>query len=154
MRPWYATNARDLLETRRQGLKPDGPVVVSLIGGYVDGAATTLHVHQDMPVERMDWRMLVNLDVWLHAGPAAALEWVLETASRIALARPSDLVLRFQEDKLLHDARIGTGLHTLAIRDLPAHHSFTWCPLNASLSPVAERLCWALLARHPRWTEL
>ena len=32
-RPWYATNARNLLELRQRNLKPAEPVVVSLIGG-------------------------------------------------------------------------------------------------------------------------
>lgn len=155
MKPWYAANARDLLETRRQGLRPDGAVAVSLDGGgFVDGAATTLYVHDDMRHERLDWRMLVNLDVWLCASQQVALQLVVDTASRIAHVRPADLVLRFQDGEQLHDVRVGTGTHTAAIRDLPAVHSFFWCPLNCSLSPLGERLCWALLAKHPRWTEL
>ena len=88
-RPWYATNARDLLEHRRRNLKPVEPVIVSLVGGdFRDVAETVLYARRDMPVDRMDWRMLVDLDVWLWAGTGAAMDWISETAWRIAQARP------------------------------------------------------------------
>ena len=88
-RPWYATNARDLLEHRRRNLKPVEPVIVSLVGGdFRDVAETVLYARRDMPVDRMDWRMLVDLDVWLWAGTGAAMDWITETAWRIAQARP------------------------------------------------------------------
>lgn len=155
MRPWYATNARDLLETRQQGLMPDGRVVVSLVGGhYDDVAAATLYARQDMPVDRMDWRMLVNLEVWLWASPSAALQWLLATASRIAHARPRSLVLRFEQADDLHDVDIGTGLHIPAIRELPAVHAFSWFPVNSSATRFAEQLRWALCDTHKPGTIL
>lgn len=154
-RPWYASNARDLLETRKQGLRPDGRVVVSLVGGqFYDVGAITLYVRPDMPAERLDWRMLADLEVWLWAGPAAALQWVVETASRIAHARPAQFALRFEEGEQLHDVHLGTGYHTAAVLDLPAVHTFTWCPLNASLTAVGQNLTCALTRKHARWTQL
>lgn len=154
-RPWYATNARDLLEARRQGLKPDGPVVVSLVGGDFSGvAAATINVKPDMPVDRLDWRMLVNLHVWLWANQQAKLEWLLATASRIAHVRPRRLVLRFEAGKQVHDVDIGTGIHIPAVRELPATHDFWWSPINCSDTAVATRLRAALLAVHPFQTIL
>lgn len=155
MRPWYATNARDLLATREQGLAPDGRVVVSLVGGqFNDVAATTLYAHADSPVDRMDWRMLVNLEVWIWAGPSAALEWLLETTSRIAHARPRKLALRFESKGELHDVDVGTGLHTPAVRDLSSLHTFLWLPTDLSDTPISAKLRGALLAKHERWTQL
>ena len=151
MKPWYATNARDLMNTREQGLMPAGPVVVSLVGG--EFPMPTIYVRQDMPVDRLDWRMLVNLDVWLWAGPEAALTWLLTTADRIAQARPKSLVLRF-EDKDVHDVEIGTGLHIPAVKTLPACHTFTWTPINCSGTRWGARLRKALMGVHPCWTEL
>lgn len=154
-RAWYATNARDLLATREQGLAPDGRVVVSLVGGqFADVAAVTLHARADAPVDRMDWRMLVNLEVWLWAGPSAALEWLLQTTSRIAHARPHKLVLRFESKGALHDVDVGTGLHTPAMRELPPLHTFLWLPTDLSDTPISAKLRRALLAKHERWTEL
>lgn len=153
--PWYATNARDLLATREQGLMPAGPVVVSLVGGgFADVAAATLYARPDMPVERMDWRMLVNLQVWLWAGPGAALGWLLATASRIAHARPEQLLLRFEEPAGIHDVEIGTGLHIPKVLDLPAQHQFEWVPINCSGTAVGAKLRAALLDTHPSWTRL
>lgn len=154
-RPWYATNARQLLETRRQGLAPDGRVVVSLVGGsFGDVAATTLYAKPDMPVDRLDWRMLVNLDVWLWAGPNAALDWLLTTASRIAQVRPKELLLRFEEPDGIHDVEVGSGLHIPAVRHLAAQHAFDWVPINCSGSLVGAKLRAALIATHKPWTRL
>lgn len=151
MKPWYATNARDLMATREQGLMPSTPVVVSLVGGRFPFPA--LYVRDDMPTERMDWRMLVNLDVWLWAGPEAALNWMLATADRIAKARPKSLILRF-EDKEIHDVEVGSGLHLPAVKNLPAQHVFTWTPINCSGTHWGSRLRKALMGVHPCWTDL
>lgn len=147
MNPWYATNARQLLQTRQQGQSPTGPVVVSLIGGTFP--QRTLHVRPDMPVDRLDWRMLVNLQVWVWAGPAAALDWAIATTARIALARPASLHLRFAAGDELHDVEVGQGLHLPAVLDLPATHDFCWSPVNVGATEVGKRLRRALIARHP-----
>jgi hypothetical protein len=98
--------------------------------------------------------MLVNLDVWLCTSWRDALSDIVEVAFRIAHSKPADLILRFEEGDRLHDVRVGTGLHTPAVRDIAAMHSFCWCPLNCSLSAISERLCWALVAKLPRWAVL
>lgn len=151
MKSWYATNARDLLLAREQGLIPSRPVVVSLVGGEFEQPA--MYAHKDMPWDRMDWRMLVNLDVWLWAGPAAALDWVLNTTERVARARPKSLFLRFEQGGV-HDVEVGEGLHIPEVQGLPPQHSFTWTPINCSGTEWSARLRKALIAVHPCWTEL
>lgn len=155
MSPWYATNARDLLETRRQGFALRRPVAVSLIGGNFEAfTSAALYVRPQMPVERLDWRMLVNLDVWLIGSKDAALDWLLATASRIAQAQPHELVLRFGDGGDWHDVEIGTGLHIPPVADLPAVHRFDWVPINCSGTRLGSQLRRALINTHARWTRL
>lgn len=151
-RPWLAGNGNQLRDMRRAGQRPCGPVAVTLDdGGFVPGAELTLYVHDNMPRDLLDWSMLVNLDVWLCVSRHDPLPDILDNAVHIARARPADLILRFEHADEIHDVRVGTGLHTSPVRDIPAAHSFCWCPLNCSLSELSERLCWALLAKRPRW---
>jgi hypothetical protein len=154
MRPWYAANARNLLETRRKGLAPSGPVIVSLIG-TIEGSETTLYVHDDMPAERMDWRMLVNLEVWIWSDPSVALSRLLNIVDRIARARPRRLVLRlnypyrftWSDDERVHDEEIGThdvevgsAIHREAISDIPAQHEFVWMPFGVTHTPISAQM--------------
>lgn len=156
MKPWYAGNARFLLASREHGMRPDGAVVVSLIGGrHDDLAATTLYVDTDMPADRLDWRMLADLEVWLWAGPEAALSWLLQTALRIAHARPKRLVLRFEEEgDVFHDLEVGAGVHTAAVKDIAAIHAFVWTPINTACTATGAKLRRALDATLPYGTIL
>lgn len=154
-RPWYATNARDLLEARRQGMVPAGPVVVSLIGGSFDRvAAATLYVRDDMPLDRLDWRMLVNLEVWLWADSSTPLDRLLQLLDALAHARPRRLCLRFDHEQQTHDVDLGAGYHTPAVRDLPAVHEFHWEPFALNWTPIEQRLQRAALSRLPAGTVL
>lgn len=166
-RPWYAAGARSLLDNRKQGTVPDGPVVVSLIGGeFRDVAALTLHVHADMPADRLDWRMLVNLEVWVWADATVPLERVLLVLDRIAQARPKRLCLRFNhrftfsgadggtETIDLHDLDIGDGFHHEAIEEVPAIHAFLWSPVPMNGTPVERQLRNALRGTHQPGTWL
>lgn len=167
MKPWYATNARDLLETRQQGLMPDGPVVVSMIGGEFDEvAASTLYLRPDMPLERMDWRMLVNLEVWLWASDKVPLPRVLQALDGIARARPWRLCLRFDHPYHFdaadgtryhfdtHDVDVGQGFHLPQVVDLPPVHEFLWAPTTLQGTPLEYRLRSAALQVHQRGTVL
>lgn len=147
MNPWYATNARTLLETRQQGLKPEGPVVVALVP--VDYSGTMLQVRPDMPTDRMDWRMLANLDVWVCASAKAALEQVMATTWRIAQARPNTLILRFQHDDYIHEIDCGSGCHHPKVADMAPVHEFWWTPINVGGTSVGRRINRALLQAHP-----
>jgi hypothetical protein len=145
---WYAANARNLLSTRRQGLAPQGPVVVSLVGQEFE--QTALYLRPDVAPDRFDWRMLVNLDVWVWASPAASLDWVIETVWRIAKSRPAELALRFEHGDKTHDIDCGTGIHHPAIADIPAVHEFIWLPINTGGSALGYRILRALTAQHPK----
>jgi len=151
-KPWYASNARGLLENRREGHTPDAPVNVSLMGGEFDDIA--LFVRPDMPAQMLDWRMLVNLDVWLWANPSIPLGQVLATASRIAHARPKELILRFEQGNQIHDIEVGSGTHRPAIADIAAEHTFTWMPINLGGTPIGKRLRDALRTVHKPWSTL
>lgn len=149
-KPWYAHGARKLLEVRESGMAPEGSVLVNLTTEDLYGS---LVVKTDMPSDRLDWRMLVNLDVEVFARQTAGLDWLLETTSRIAQARPQSLYVRFEHDGL-HDVEVGTGLHLPKVKDIPAQHSFSWVPINCSGTLTGARLRKALIAKHPRWTVL
>lgn len=154
-RPWYATNARNLLELRQRNLKPAEPVVVSLIGGdFTDIAPTALYARADMPIERLDWRMLVDLDVWLWAGPDAPMELIADTAWRIAQARPRELLLRFETATHIHDLNLGMGTHRPSAAGLPPEHGFWWLPINVGGTGIGYRILKALRAKHPTETTL
>lgn len=170
MKPWYASNARELLEMRKRGRIPDGPVAVSLIGGqYADCAAMTLHVQDDTPIDRLDWKMLVNLEVWIWADPSVPLSKLTVLADRIAQVRPRRLVLRFdhpfkftwndgkkdiEESIDTHDVDIGSGYHNQGIGELPATHAFLWCPIPCNGTPLEHQLRRALRATHTPGTWL
>ncbi len=145
---WYAANARSLLAARRQGLAPEGPVVVSLVGQSFD--QPTLYCQPGTAPERMDWRMLVNLQVWVWASPVAALDWVVETVWRIAKAKPAELALRFEHGDRIHDIDCGTSSHHPAIADIPAVHDFLWLPINTGGSALGYRILRTLTNHHPK----
>lgn len=145
-RPWYPVNGRALLETRRQGMSPAGPVVVSLIGGQYD--ATALYVHDEMPLERMDWQMLVNLHVHVLASPAAPFDRIERCLWDIAHVRPRELLLQFIVGDAVHEIDIGTGMHLPALQGLPAMRHFHWLPITTTPGPALQ-LKRALVAAHP-----
>lgn len=151
-RQFYATNARDLLETRQHGFAPQGPVHVAMDGGQFSG--TAIYLRPDMPVDRMDWRMLVNLEVWLWASPSVPVGRVIETASRIAHARPKDLRLHFDDGAKVHQLEIGFGEHEPPVFEFPAVHKFFWNPLNLSWTAIGRELQKALKTKHKTWSTL
>jgi hypothetical protein len=161
MAPWYAVNARDLLEARRHGKMPARPVVVSTIGGEFGRIAdATLYVHEDTPIERLSWQMLPNLEVWLWVDGTIPVGRVLDLLDGIAQVRPRRLCLRFdcpwswvspgghEFAAETHDVHIGTGIHLESVRDLPAVHEFCWTPAALSPTPIEWRLRDAALTRH------
>lgn len=146
IRPWYAANARQLLEARKQGFMPTGPVIVSLVGGEWD--VTTLYVHSDMPIAKLDWRMLVNLEVWLWATPAVALDRVTEVALQIAKVRPKTIFVRMEVGAVIHDVQIGDGFHLgKFVPEVPAIHEFSVSISNNTGSPFGAALRRALMTK-------
>jgi hypothetical protein len=153
VQPWYAAGGRQLLETRRAGQMPEGPVSVILAGDSI-GGGVALRVHDDTPLERLDWRMLVNLPVWLLATPAVPLERVLRVARDIAAVRPARLTLRFHAGEQRHDVDVGSGRHIAAFDVFPPHHEFTWHPMDLTYTQVGAQLCRALVRELPMWSTL
>lgn len=153
MRPYYAMNARQLLEKRKAGTTPAAPVVVSFFEGFYPNQET-LFVADDMPSERMDWRMLVNLSVWVIVDKSVALEKMLETVFRIALAKPKELILRFEQGDKVHDIEVGYGHHLPAIAGIPAVHEFQWAPINVGGTAMGKRLVKALKLKKPNGVKL
>lgn len=144
MKPWYAANARNLLQDRQNGHTPAGPVVVSLTGDSFD--VPTLYVHVDMPIRNMDWRMLVDLQVWLWANPTVALDRITELALQIAKARPKTLFVRFEAERQIHDVQVGDGFHLpKVLPELPAVHEFRVCLSNNSGTPFGASMRRALM---------
>jgi len=144
-RDWYAVNARDLLEHRKHGELPTNPV--SVVVGRGEAPYPALYLHDDMPLERMDWRMLVNLDVWLWAGFSVPLERIKRIAKDIAQVQPSVLILRFADTTgFTHDVELAFSTHQPGY---PEHgikpvHDTTWRPLNLTGSTFGTRLCAGL----------
>lgn len=147
-RPWYAIGAKPLLLARQSGLTQDAPVEVSLCS-----KPGQIEVTPDMPTDALDWRMLVDLTVWVWADATVPLKRLLATLDRIARCRPSMLILRF-ESAGVHDVEIGTGLHLPAVLDVPAQHAFEWVPINLTGSAIGTKLRKALIYQNPRWAVL
>lgn len=145
MKPWYAGNARNLLQARQQGSVPYGPVIVEMTGGAWD--VTTLYLDDTMPVDKLDWRMLVNLEVWLWANPKVQLERITETALRIAKARPKKLFIRFETGSRVHDIEVGDGFHSAPPPPFEPMHQFLVCISNNSGSHVGASMRRALLTK-------
>jgi hypothetical protein len=148
-RTWFAANARDLLAARRNGSRPAGPVVVSLCGGGFE--QTALYVRSDMPIERLDWSMLVDLEVWIWADPRVPLASVVHVTRDIAAAKPRELTLRFDDQHgTVHDIDVGSGHHSQGWPEagIGPEHSFLWAPVNAAGTQLGRRLVRALQARH------
>lgn len=147
---WFATNARALLDARRQGFATEDPVVVSLIGPNFP--LRTLLVRPEQPVDRFDWLMLVNLEVWICANATEPLDRVRNLVTAIAAVKPRRLYLRFHDDQgLVHDVDIGTGSHRAAMPEygIKAEHEFVFCPINAAGTRLGRRLTDALRQHNP-----
>lgn len=150
--PWYALNARQLLAAREAGMRPDGVVQVTLTAA--ENPPGALLVRPDMPADRLDWRMLVDLPVWLWADASVPFERLAGIARGIAARRPSELLLRFLTGETVHDVEVGYGNHHQAIADIPAEHTFVWLPLNLGGTSVGARLMRALQHVAPCWSRL
>lgn len=145
-RPWFASNARSLLEARQNGLSPDEPVTVSIMGNVAEG--TTLFVRDNMPADRMDWRMLVNLQVVVWANSKTQFDRVDAVLFGIAQARPKELQLCFVHGETCHLIDCGSGWHRPAVMDIPASHEFLWQPINLGATDLGYRIKAALHKNH------
>lgn len=151
MKPdWFATNARALLEQRRKGSMPAGAVNVNLdISDQDIGyAGHVITVRKSDPLERLDWRMLANLTVWIWADDSQPIERLVALTKDIVKVNPLGLYVRFVDTKgIVHDVDCGSGTHRPG---LPEHgvapeHNFIFCPMNLAGSRIGRELCRALV---------
>jgi hypothetical protein len=153
-RAWFATNARNLLESRRNGYVPSGPVVVSMIGGEYPEAADTLYLREDMPLERMDWRMLVDVEVHLWANRKCRWAACSRLSRQSRAPGPRGLSCASEPTAASCTTSKSATASTCARSRHPREHRFTWCPINLTGSGVGAKLRRALLAQHPAFTTL
>lgn len=142
-RPWYATNARNLLDARKHGMVPESQVNVSLIG-QPDSNDVTLIVREDMPVDRLDWRMLVNLNVLVISDIETPFIRSQTVLKNIAKCRPAWLQFALLAGDEYHVVDCGSGIHLAAFGEFQGHHDFCWFPMAPKQTPIARRATKAL----------
>ena len=142
-RDLHAINARTLLETRRQGLMPAGPVFVALAGGNFPAPA--LYVRPDMETARLDWRALVDLQVQVWLDVKVPIDRLVDVVADVGEVLPRSLHVMFDHSGIAHCVDVGQGLHRAAQHDIPAEHSFLWLPVPTGGTTIARKLCRSLL---------
>lgn len=153
-RDWFPSNGRNLMLQRKRGVLPSGPVnvVLDLRDPDIGFAGTVLTLRSDDTAERIDWRMLVNLDVWVWADEGQPLDRVVSVVRDIVDVSPRSLYLRFVDPQgNVHDVDCGTGTHRPGAPRLgiPAEHTFLFCPVNSAGSRLGRELCRALSRINP-----
>jgi hypothetical protein len=140
-------NGANLLRMRRNGMRPDGLVLVSLVGslGYCN---YTLHCDTGTTC---DWSMLADLEVELVASTRVLLCDVLRALAEIAAAVPASISLYY-----LEGARVDCGRSRFipeSINRNAGRMLFDWWPLQVNdpakiMTPDSTRLAQRL------WREL
>ncbi|MBO7806124.1 histidine ammonia-lyase [Burkholderia pseudomallei] len=137
-------NGDDLLRMRREGWRPDGLVLVSLIGGALRYDNYALYCNPGTPY---DWSTLAALDVELIASTRVPFGAVLHVLAGIAAAVPATLSLGYVEG-----ARVDCGRSRYALESvspMSGRMHFDWYPLSAeTASPTSTALARRL------WREL
>lgn len=147
-RDWLPMNGRRLLDQRKRGVMPSAPVsVVMDVMHDEDFAWPVLMLGSEEPTERMDWRMLVNLEVWVWANATQPMARVAAVIGDIAKVNPKALTLRFLDAAdAVHDVDCGSGTHRAGLpsHGIRAEHNFIFCPVNSTGSRLGRQLCTAL----------
>lgn len=79
----------EILKLRKEGLRPEAPVIVSLVGRLRSGFPVVV-IPMSQPVHDLDLRMMVDLDVIIaHAGRGTAR--TTELADALVYARVRNL---------------------------------------------------------------
>ena len=128
---------------RREGWRPDGLVLVSLIGGLRYDNFTLYGV----PGTPHDWHMLAALDVELVTSTRVPFGAVLRALTGIAAAVPATLSLYYLEGPRVECGRSRYALES--VRPMSGRTLFDWYPICATTaSPDSTRLAERL------WREL
>lgn len=118
-----ARNAQALIDLRMRGIRPELPILVSLVGP-LDFANLTLLAE---PKCRYDWRVLGGLEVEVIASVAVPFSRLLRTLADIAAGVPRRMVLTFRE---------GPRIELGEWRQVTDFRVFDWCPM------ALGGLCW------------
>jgi hypothetical protein len=132
-------NGDNLLRMRREGWRPDGLVLASLVGSLGFDNYTT---YAD-PGTSYDWSMLAGLEVELVVSTSVPFGAVLRTLADIAAAVPATLALGYVEGPRVDCGRSRYVLES--IRPVTGRMIFDWYPITAlTVSPdsthIAQRL--------------
>lgn len=145
MSPRLPRNGDDLLRMRREGWRPDGLLVVSLVGSLHYGNYT---LYCDVG-KHYDWSTLAALDVELVASMRVPFGAVLQALAGIAAATPATLSLGYIEGARVDCGRSRYALES--IRPMSCRMHFDWCPLSAETaspqSAALARRLWQELGR-------
>ena len=131
-----------LVDLRANGLVPELPVIVSLVGGL---RFTNLTL-QAKPSERYGWRAIGALEVEVFASTKVPFGELLRTLADIASAVPRRMVLTFVE---------GPRVECGEMRVLQDFALFDWFPIAIgptaweAATKLAQRLCDELGHRLP-----
>lgn len=116
----FPKNAEALLSMRKSGVKPELPVLISLIGPL---DFNNLVLRADANLE-YDWTLIAGLDVDLMVDSSVAFGRVVATLAALAAAVPRQMVLSYREG-----AQVDCGQWRLAGEQT----YFDWFPI--ALSP-------------------
>lgn len=148
-RDWYPLNGRNLMLQRKRGVVPSGyiNVVLDVSDQDVGYLGPVLTLRSDEPTERMDWRMLVNLDVWVWADETQPLDRLIAVLRDIVAMKPKTLAVRFLDPTgEVHDVDCGSATHMAGApaHGIPDEHTFLFHPMNLAGSRLGRELCRAL----------
>lgn len=136
-------NGNDLLCMRREGWRPDGLVLVSLVGSLRYDNYT---LYADPAVPHY-WRMLAGLDAELVVDTSVQFGAVLRALADIAAAVPATLALGYVEGPRVDCGRSRYVLES--IKPMIGRMMFDWYPITAlTASPDSTRIAQRL------WLEL
>lgn len=135
----YPRNGEDLLRLRREGMRPDGVVLVSMVGS-LPHANYTLYADATTPC---DWSMLAGLDVDLIVSRSIPFRLVLRALAALADACPAQMAISYIEGPCVD---CGQARYVpLSVQPLAGRMMFDWYPLAVGRDAqgiALERSLW------------
>ncbi len=114
-----ARNAEGLMDLRMRGIRPELPVLVSLIGPLLFSNVTLMADAK----RRYDWRVIGGLEIEVMASTAVPFPGLLQTLADLAAGVPRRMILSFEEG-----ARVECG----EWRQITDFKVFDWYPMALS----------------------
>ncbi len=130
----YPRNGEDLLRLRREGMRPDGVVLVSMVGS-LPYANYTLYADGATP---LNWSMLAGLDVDLIVSRSIPFRLVLRALAGLADACPTRITLSFTDGPCVECGQ--SRYAPMSIQPPTGRMMFDWCPLAVSREPQSVAL--------------